>query len=146
MNRHGQRVTVCYRGYLEDGTLFDECSQDDPFTFVVGTSSVIPGFEKALNNMEVGETQRVVIPPEEAYGTYQEDAVQQFPQYMFDKDQDLPEGKMIRLTSPKTERPAIVKVLGVEDGIVSLDFNHALADKTLEYEITLLDAKGGSAQ
>ncbi len=53
---------------------------------------------------------------------------------------------MISLTSPKTQRPAIVKVLGVEDGIVSLDFNHALAGKTLIYEIRLLDVEGESAE
>ena len=52
MKRNGQKVKVAYKGYLEDGTLFDECKPEEAFTFVMGTSSVIPGFEKAVGSME----------------------------------------------------------------------------------------------
>lgn len=146
MKRNGQKVKVAYKGYLEDGTLFDECKPEEAFTFVMGTSSVIPGFEKAVGSMEVGDTITVDIPPEEAYGFYQEDAIQRIPTYFFGNKREIPVGEMISLTSPKTQRPAIVKVLGVEDGIVSLDFNHELAGKTLIYEIRLLDVEGESAE
>lgn len=142
MSRHGQRVSVFYKGYLEDGTMFDRCDEGKPFSFVVGTSSVMPGFEKAVCALRVGETAKVSIPPEDAYGPYQPDAVQKFPLYLFGEDSDFPVGKMISLTSPKTNRPAIVKVLKVEDGIVYLDFNHTLAGRELSYEITLVSAEG----
>ena len=130
----------------EEASVFDECKPEEAFTFVMGTSSVIPGFEKAVGAMEVGDTITVTIPPEDAYGFYQEDAVQRIPAYVFGGGREFPVGEMISLTSPKTQRPAIVKVLGVEDGIVSLDFNHALAGKTLIYEIELLSVEGESAE
>lgn len=61
----GQRVTVRYRGTLPNGQVFDQ-TQEEPATFLV--DNVVPGFQAALLDMQVGETRTVFIPPSQGYG------------------------------------------------------------------------------
>jgi|GEM_PF-1940165 len=67
--RAGQTVDVHYTGSLLDGTVFDASwERSAPFTFPYGGGRVIPGFERGMRGMRVGERRRVTIPPELAYG------------------------------------------------------------------------------
>ncbi|MBV9100896.1 MAG: FKBP-type peptidyl-prolyl cis-trans isomerase [Candidatus Dormibacteraeota bacterium] len=67
----GHQVTVQYTGWLMDGTQFDTSRAQGrmPFTFLVGASEVIPGFEDGIYGMHVGGKRRVVMPPAMAYGS-----------------------------------------------------------------------------
>lgn len=62
----GDRVTVHYHGWLEDGTVFD--SSDEPFSFRLGAGDVIHGWELGIPGMLVGEIRRLWIPSELGYG------------------------------------------------------------------------------
>ena len=69
----GALVTVNYVGILEDGTVFDsnvdpKFSHVEPYTFVLGEGSVIPGWEVGIVGMKVGERRILEINPEYAYG------------------------------------------------------------------------------
>jgi peptidylprolyl isomerase len=65
----GDGVSVNYSGYLEDGTLFDSSiPREQPFVFVLGQGSVIPGWEEGLLGMKVGEKRQLRIPGDLAYG------------------------------------------------------------------------------
>ncbi len=65
----GNTVTVHYRGWLEDGLQFDTSyDRDQPFEFVLGTGSVIPGWDEGVALMKVGEKAQLVIPSDLAYG------------------------------------------------------------------------------
>lgn len=64
----GKIVSVHYTGYLTDGTKFDSSIGNEPYTFPLGTGSVIPGWDEGLEGMKVGEKRRLFIPPELAYG------------------------------------------------------------------------------
>ncbi len=62
-------VTVNYTGKLANGTVFDSsASHGQPFTFTLGVGQVIPGWDKGIVGMKVGQTKTLVIPPNEAYG------------------------------------------------------------------------------
>jgi peptidylprolyl isomerase len=67
---NGDIVTVHYVGTLEDGTVFDSSrvKSRSPFEFTIGNKSMIEGFEKAVSTMKVGETKKVLLAPEDAYG------------------------------------------------------------------------------
>ena len=63
------KVTVHYRGFLEDGTEFDSSfKRNKPFEFQIGIRQVIPGWEIALMDMKVGGKRKIRIPSELAYG------------------------------------------------------------------------------
>jgi FKBP-type peptidyl-prolyl cis-trans isomerase len=69
----GDLVSVNYTGMLADGTVFDsnvdpKFSHVEPFEFTVGVGQVIPGWDKGVLGMEVGEKKTLVIAPEDAYG------------------------------------------------------------------------------
>ena len=65
----GMTVTLHYKGYLDDGTVFDSSYQrDQPFTFLLGQNSVIQGWEEGIPGMKVGGERKLIIPPELAYG------------------------------------------------------------------------------
>lgn len=65
----GDTVAVDYRGFLTDGTIFDESyKRGTPFDFTVGAGSVIPGWEEGVLGMKIGEKRRLTIPADLAYG------------------------------------------------------------------------------
>jgi|SRR3989338_1012865 len=71
----GNTVSVNYTGRLADGTVFDsnvdpKFGHVTPFEFVLGSGQVIPGWEKGLLGMKVGEKKTLEIPPEDAYGEF----------------------------------------------------------------------------
>lgn len=64
----GQTLTMKYKGYLLNGTVFDDSDMHEPLTFAVGRGQLIPGFDSQALEMKVGEKRTIVIPPELAYG------------------------------------------------------------------------------
>ena len=67
--KRGETVTVHYTGWLEDGTKFDSSvDRDEPFSFVLGASQVIQGWDQGVATLRVGDKARLTIPPELAYG------------------------------------------------------------------------------
>lgn len=72
---NGKKVTCEYQGYLPDGQIFDASKKfhpqgHEPLEFVVGAGQMIPGFDQMVSQMKVGETRKMVIPPELAYGSH----------------------------------------------------------------------------
>lgn len=64
----GKNVSVHYKGYLIDGTVFDSSEGRAPLTFITGAGQMIPGFDKMMQDMQKGEKRTIVLPPELAYG------------------------------------------------------------------------------
>src|SRR5690625_7558716 len=73
--KNGDTVKVHYTGSLEDGSVFDTSQDREPMEFTLGSGQLIPGFEKAVEGMEKGESTKVTIPSEEAYGEPREDLI-----------------------------------------------------------------------
>lgn len=68
----GALITTQYRGYLEDGTLFDSSwERGKPFQCVIGTGRVIKGWDQGLMGMRVGGQRKLFVPAHLAYGERQ---------------------------------------------------------------------------
>ena len=66
----GDVVTIHYTGTLENGTKFDSSlDRGQPFEFTLGVGQVIKGFDNGILGMKVGEKKRIVISPEDGYGS-----------------------------------------------------------------------------
>lgn len=69
----GSKVAIYYKGWLTDGTMFDQSRKGEdgnlqPFMFTFGANEVIPGMEQAIFGMKTGGTRRLIIPPSVGYG------------------------------------------------------------------------------
>lgn len=127
-----KRITFNYCGKLEDGSVFDDGTAE-PHSIIEGRGQVMPLLEKALLKMEIGEERTVVIPAEQAYGTWDSHAVVTAPASSIPKADLLPEGEYIAWKNPVSSKPLPAKVISKDCGIVQLDLNHPLAGKNLEY-------------
>jgi peptidylprolyl isomerase len=77
--KSGDTVKIHYTGTLADGTQFDSSAGRDPLEFTLGSGQVIPGFDKAVEGMAVGDSKSVNITAQDAYGPRHEQMVQDVP-------------------------------------------------------------------
>ena len=133
-------VSVHYTGTLpENGEIFDSSEGRDPLTFLVGHKNMIPGFERELMGAKVGYKVEFTLSAEEAYGQYNPDAIQKVPADMF--GEITPE---VGMTLESDMGPFRVTV--VNDDLITVDFNHALAGKSLTFNVEVVDVKDASEE
>lgn len=141
----GQKVRVHYVGMLDDGTEFDNSyKRGEPIEFSVGAGQMIPGFDKAVFEMEQGERRTVRLKPAEAYGEWRGDFVEQIPCDLMPNWEQVPIGQPIVLRT-QTGQQIQVTCIKVKDGVMHLDHNHPLAGKALTFEIELVEVVHQSA-
>jgi FKBP-type peptidyl-prolyl cis-trans isomerase 2 len=133
---NGNTVKVHYTGTFENGEVFDSSvERNEPISFTVGTKQVIPGFENALMGMAIGESKKVTLMPEQAYGNVINEMIQEV-----DKTLVPPTVKVGEvLTSQTDQGPFNVVVSEVNENTVVLDGNHPMAGKTLVFELEVVE-------
>lgn len=141
--KDGDTVSIHYIGTLEDGTQFDS-SYDwgQPLTFTLGTGRVISGFEDAVRGMKVGDIKTVTIPPEEAYGEYDENLILVLDYDQFPESMTLALGKRISFKDNAGQQYAAT-IIEIGTSTVTVDANHELAGKALIFEIELVSITPG---
>lgn len=135
--KSGDTVHVHYTGKLDDGTVFDSSEGRDPLSFELGKEMVVPGFEKAVSGMEIGEKKTVSFPSDEAYGPRMDQLVFMVPRENLPPGYDPQEGQMLRMET-KDGRQMDVMVVGADESSVKLDANHPLAGKDLTFDVELV--------
>ena len=139
----GDTVKVHYTGKLEDGTVFDtSIERDEPMQFTLGQGKLIPGFEKTVEGMKVGDKSTVDIPAKEAYGEARPELVLKVPREKFPEDAAPEIGQSMQLRQPDGGMFEVV-VTKIEDDGVTLDANHPLAGNALTFEIELMEVLEG---
>ena len=137
--KSGDTISVHYKGTLDDGTEFDSShNRGETLTFQVGVGQMIPGFDAGVVGMTVGETKNIKISATEAYGERVTEAVQQIPKTSFPENFQFIVGQQVQGTGPDGEN-VTATVLTESDGEVTLDFNHPLAGKNLNFEVELVE-------
>ncbi len=133
----GDMVKVEYTGKLDDGSIFDSSNNHGkPLEFQVGSGQVIKGFDDALMGMSEGEEKEFRILPNDAYGQHDPTLVQKVSREVFPKDAELTPGLLFEAGLPTGERvPAMISEVGQDT--VTVDLNHPLAGKTLNFRIKL---------
>lgn len=140
MSNEGKLVKVSYRGTLDNGEEFDstEAHGGEPLEFTCMAGQMIAGFDRAVRDMEVGETVNVRIPCEEAYGARDEALVQRVPKSQVPNAEWITVGQSLYMQD-QAGNVFPVRVTDVEGDSIELDLNHEMAGKDLNFEITLLE-------
>ncbi|MFC2138704.1 peptidylprolyl isomerase [Bacteroidota bacterium] len=131
-------VKVHYTGKLVDGTVFDSSKDRDPLEFKVGVGQMIKGFENGVIGMSVKETKTITIEPEDAYGPIREELIQEIERTQLPKEIN-PEVGMDLVSRHPNGYEQLIKVVEVKKNTVVLDANHALAGKTLSFDLELVE-------
>jgi len=135
--KSGDSVSIHYVGTLTDGTRFDSSEGRDPLAFTVGSGQIIPGLDKAIPGMSVGEKKTVNIPATEAYGAADPNALHTVPRDQVPADISLDPGTALQVQTPQGQM-VNVTVVEVSDEAVVFDANHPLAGKDLVFAIELV--------
>ncbi|HJV64833.1 MAG TPA: peptidylprolyl isomerase [Geomonas sp.] len=144
--KEGDRVKVHYTGRLDDGTVFDssECEDDGcgcghgPLDFTIGAGQVIPGFDKGVMGLAVGESKTVHIPVEEAYGERMEEMVAVVPRTELPADMKPEVGQQLEVTQ-EDGQVFQVMITDVSEETITIDANHPLAGQALNFDIRLVE-------
>ena len=133
--KDGSVVSVHYRGTLEDGSEFDSSySRGEAMTFQIGQGQCIPGFENGIMGLAIGESKTFTLAPEEAYGSRDESAVQPIPTASFPEGFEFQIGAMVQGENPDGG-VVMATVTALDGDLVTLDFNHPMAGKTLTFAV-----------
>ena len=135
----GDRVSVYYKGVLEDGTLAEGTAEGEPFEFTVGDEAVKNVFTRLVLGMEEGDSRTVILSPEDAFGPYNPDFVIEVARSKFPPDAPLEKGVRMEVQSDPGGVPIEVSITKVTPQTVTLDGNHPLAGKKITMAIQLLE-------
>lgn len=141
-------VTLSYelREGSPAGEILEVMNVHYPFKFFCGGNQLLPAFEEQLRGLSEGDSFEFILPPDLAYGDLDQDQVLDIPRHVF-AEQDkgslenlLVAGNFIQLTDEEGER-FNGKILSWDDDLVKVDFNHAMAGKTLHFKGVVLNVR-----
>jgi len=130
-------VKVHYTGKLKSGELFDSSRGREPLEFTIGAGQMIPGFDAAVNGMELDEIKEVTIPCAEAYGERHPGMIQQVSRTQLPPDMHPEVGQTLVAASEDGHQTHVI-VTEVTDSTITFDANHPLAGQDLIFEIELV--------
>ncbi len=134
----GDTVRIHYTGTLTDGTRFDTSSGRDPLEFKLGEGQIIPGLEREIAGMAVGDRKTVTVASDEAYGPHRDEAVHDVERAQIPDEIDLEVGAELEATDQGGRRMRL-RVVALNEETVTLDANHPLAGQDLVFEVELVE-------
>lgn len=133
-------VSIEYEVFNQaDNALLDSNKGGSPLEFLVGSGQVINGLENALIGANIGDNVKATISPEDAYGAYQSDFIQEVPKEQFEGI-ELKTG-MTLFGQGEDGQTVQVSVKDFNNEYVIIDYNHPLAGKTLHFDVKVLDVR-----
>ncbi len=137
--KNGDTVKMDYTGTLEDGSVFDSSSNHGaPLEVEIGSGKIIKGFDEAVVGMEKDEEKEITLQPAEAYGDPKPELIKKVPKEQLPKEQEPKVGMVLGVGLPNGQQiPA--RITEVTDTEVTIDLNHPLAGKVLNFKIKVVE-------
>lgn len=128
----------------DDGTVLDQSQPGQPLTYLHGHSNIIPGLEAALEGKTSGESVEVRVDPASGYGEPNPALEQVVPRDRFEGVESLEVGMQFQANTD--QGPVSVRVTKVDDDDVTVDGNHPLAGKHLNFDVTITEVRAGTEE
>jgi len=126
------------------GEVVDSNVGQAPLEFIAGQGQIIPGLEKEVEGMEVGEEKTVVVKADEAYGQRNEEWVETLPKDQFEGI-ELQKGMTLYGQSPDGQTIAVT-VKDFNDKEVTIDYNHPLAGEDLTFDVKVVGKRDATLE
>ena len=123
-----------------DGEVVDSTEGDEPLQFLQGHQNIIPGLERELAGMKVGDSKQVIVSAGEAYGEVDPENVVDVPRTEFPAEIPMEPGTELEVKNADGEVLSAT-IAEVNDDSVKLDFNHPLAGKQLTFDVSVVELR-----
>ncbi len=140
----GTVVSMDYALKDDEGTLIDQSQPGSPLVYLHGHRNIIPGLEAALEGKAAGDSVEVRVDPANGYGEPNPALEQVVPRDRFQGVEDLQIGMQFQANTD--QGPVSVRVTKVEGEEVTVDGNHPLAGKHLNFSVTVQEVRAGTEE
>jgi len=128
-----------------DGELLEKTESNHPVEFIQGLGQIIPGLEREMSGMRIGESKEVSVTPEDGYGVLDEEAYAEIPREEFPEDIPVEQGVAILLRDEDGDEQE-AHIVEIEENLVRLNLNHPLAGKDLHFEVKVVALREASEE
>jgi FKBP-type peptidyl-prolyl cis-trans isomerase SlyD len=128
-----------------NGEVIDSSKEEGPLAFLQGHHNIIPGLERELAGMKVGESKNVVVAAKDGYGEYDDAAVMEVPRDQFPAEIPMEQGIELHVTDEDGDSVHAV-IVDVREDTVVLDTNHPLADEELHFDVKVVALRAATSE
>lgn len=138
-------VLMHYSIALADGNIIESSFDEEPVEITMGTGDVTDGMELALFGLKEGDTQTLMLTPEQGFGLRDEDNISEMPLSEFPEDLPPEVGLSFSFeTADDQEIPGTI--IGIKNDMAEVDFNHPLAGHEIIFTVTILGVNNAHAE
>ncbi len=138
-------VTLSYVLFDERNEPVDQATTDEPLTYIHGYAQIVPGLEKRLEGLHAGDKKSFELPPEEAFGERDEDAILAIEKSEFPDSDKVEKGDEFMAQGPDGD-PIAMRVLEIQEDVVVVDTNHPLAGQRVRFEVEVSAVRPASEE
>jgi len=129
-------VSIHYVLTDDSGETVDSSEGQDPLTYLHGTDALVPGLERELQGKQEGDELTAVITPADGYGEQDDALIQEIPRSAFGDVEELSPGMQFQ-GGAEGDDPQVFTVTKIEGDQVTVDGNHPMAGKTLNFYVSI---------
>ncbi len=130
-------VSLDYTLRLTNDEIVDSSQGRGPLEFIQGQGQIIPGLERELYGMGVGDEKRVTVPPGDGYGERDEQRMQMVTRDAFAPNTELETGMGVQMQDPDSGQLYQGVISQINGDTITIDFNHPLAGETLTFDVAI---------
>ncbi|MGB2106370.1 MAG: FKBP-type peptidyl-prolyl cis-trans isomerase [Porticoccaceae bacterium] len=138
--QNNSAVSFHYTLTDDDGIRIDSSEGQEPLGYLHGAGNIIPGLEKALEGKTIGDSLTVAVTAAEGYGEVQKELIQEVPKEAFQGIDTIEVGMQFEAQTGQGGTVPVT-VIDVTDELVTVDGNHPLAGKNLNFDVSIEDVR-----
>jgi len=143
--QNGVVVSLTYTLKLQNGEVIDFSEADDPLEYLHGADNIIPGLERELTGLKIGDSKEVHVEAVDGYGEYDPEEVEDVERKLLPRDMELRLGMVLAIRDEEGHlNEAYVRAITPDS--VQLDFNHPLAGQALYFSVQVVGLRDATVE
>ena len=138
--QNNSAVSFHYKLTNDDGIKIDSSEGQEPLGYLHGAGNIIPGLEQALEGKTTGDAFTVSVAAVVGYGEVQKELIQEVPKEAFQGIDTIEVGMQFEAQTAQGGTVQVT-VTAVTDDLVTVDGNHPLAGKNLNFDVSIEDVR-----
>jgi FKBP-type peptidyl-prolyl cis-trans isomerase SlyD len=128
----------------KSGTVLDTSSGSEPLLFLENSQQIIPGLERVLVLLSVGDKRKVEVKAVDAYGDINKELIIKVKRTQFPPGADLKMGDQFQVNDD--HHSPVFTIIGMDDVEVTVDGNHPMAGKDLFFDVEITTVRAASPE